>query len=277
MTAQVVQNYYDINVLSRSSLCDLKVSPYYFWSKHIAKETTYDTNCMKIGRAFHCAVLEPKKFNDFFMVMPKINRRTKIGKGVYQEFIGQSFGKDILTNEQNELIDKLTFRLENYAPAKKLIQSCEEREKEFYYIYKGFDFKSKLDALSVGHGIVIDVKTIADSKNNKQTSHDAIKFNYAEQVFLYSYAFEQAYKKRPKFIFINVSKKAPFEVSIYDASGFYDYGKMSINNLLKKYEECISKWGNDPIIPWHDDSINELQLPAWAEDELCEYKNGGQL
>ena len=266
-------NYYEIDRLSRSSLCEIKVSPYYFWSRHIGKKIQgQDTKCMKIGRAFHCAVLEPKKFNERYAVAYQINKRLRSGREEYAEFVKNNADKEIITFEEKELIDNLVSHVANYEPAKKLIETCEEKESEILYECMSYEFKSKLDALSSKHELILDLKTIGDVKNSKQVAQDAIKYNYAEQVFLYSYAFEQKFNKRPRFIFINVSKKLPYEISIYDATDFYDYGELSIKKLLTLYQECVDKWGNDPKVPWQDQNIQTLKLPTWAENELNEFK-----
>lgn len=272
MQLAVKQDYYDVDRLSRSSLCDLKVSNYYFWCKHIAKTVDFDSSAMRFGRTFHCALLEPKEFKKLFAVAPNVDRRTKLGKEEYQLFIDNVGNKEIIDNKDNDLINDLIMQIGMYTPAKKLINVCEFKEKEFYYDYQGYSFKSKLDCVSVANNIVVDVKTVNNSKNSTQTANDVLKYDYAEQVFLYSYAFEQQYGKRPIFLFINVSKSAPYEISIYDSSCFYEYGKMIIDRLLDQYNLCVKKWGIDPSTPWRDDSINELQLPKWAENELLDYQ-----
>lgn len=263
-------NYYDIDRLSRSTLCDLKISPYYFWSHNIAKTIEIDSPAMSFGRAFHCAVLEPDEFENRYTFSPKINKRTKEGKIEYAEFEEKNKGKDILCTKDQELLEKMAMELGKYQPAIDLLTACEKREYEYYFTYLDHQMKAKIDAVSVNKNIIIDLKTVCDSKRENNFISELFKYNYAEQVFLYSHAFELEYGTRPTFIIISISKKEPFEIKISDASSFYDYGKNSIDKLIEKYEECVSKWGLDINIPWRDDSIIRLEPPTWCKNIIDE-------
>lgn len=258
-------NYFENSRLSRSKLCDLKVSPYYFWSLNIAKNTKIDMPAMKLGRAFHCAVLEPSEWNRLYSVAPKVDKRTKAGKEAYAEFLSSNKEKEIIEDKDYDLIEHLVFEIESYKPALQILHSCDLKEHEYYFNYRGHDLKAKIDGISTKYNILVDLKTVCNSKSECGFVSDLLKYSYAEQVFLYSTAHEIKTGIRPKFLILSISKKEPYEINISDASKFYDYGKYSIDTLIDKYDECIAKWGLDVNIPWRDEEITQLEPPKWCE------------
>ena len=258
-------NYFINPRLSRSKLCDLKVSPYYFWAKNIAKTVGIDSDAMRLGRAFHCAVLEPQEWGRLYSAAPKADKRTKAGKEAYADFLSFSRGKEVIEHKDYDLIKNLVFEIENYKPASQILRSCALKEHEYYFEYSGHQMKAKIDAISTEHNIVVDLKTVCNSKSERGFISDLLKYNYAEQVFLYSVAHWLKTGYKPTFIIISISKKAPYEINISDASKFYDYGKHSIDELIIKYDECVEKWGLDINTPWRNDDITQLEPPEWCE------------
>ena len=263
-------DYYKNPRISRSSICDLKISPYHYWCKNIGKTLQEDTECMKIGRAFHSYLLEEKDFDNQFIVEPSFDKRTVKGKEQYAQFTAKHSNKEVLTPKAYALIDQLKQAFKQHKPAVDMLKACTLKEHAYYFDYKGLEFKSKVDAISTNTHVIVDVKTIAYAMQEKQFIHHLMQYNYAEQVFLYSYAYEQEMGVRPTFLIISIAKKEPYEVTIYNASAFYDYGKMSIDQLIDIYVQCKDKWGISKNIPWIDDGITHLDLPAWAMHQVLE-------
>jgi len=250
-------NYYDNPRMSRSKLCDLKISPYYYWSKHINKGFEEDSACMKLGRAFHCKVLEPHNFNRLYAIAPELNKRTLEGKKQYEGFEADNKNKEILSHSEGVLIHQLLNALDSNQQVKRLLDNCKHKEKELYFDYQDIDFKAKLDAIAKGQ-IIIDLKTISCSMSAERMKQTLYKYNYAEQVFLYSYAMEQLFNVKPMFYIISIAKKPPYEVCMYDVSSFYSYGEESVHHLVSQYKQCVKRWGEDPSFPWMDHNIIKL-------------------
>lgn len=265
-------DYYSRSEMSRSVLCDLdKMTLYKFYCKHISKTltTSTDTPALYFGRAFHTAVLEPHKFNDEFAVAPKLDKRTKAGKEAFAEFEANSIGKDIISSDDNEMLNNMLFALGNH-PASQIIKSCELKEAEFYFELDDVDFRAKLDCVNTQKHIIFDVKTTKEAfKNMKQFSQEMINHHNAEQVYIYSQAYQQKYGERPKFYFICIEKAEPFEIQIIDASALYEYGYKKTHELISKYKSLKEKYGDSV---WLDKSIQFAELPNWANN----YINGDE-
>ena len=67
--------------ISRSALLEFKKSPYHYWYKY--KNPDYipesPTPAQILGHALHTAILEPEKVEEQFVVLPKVDKRTKAG------------------------------------------------------------------------------------------------------------------------------------------------------------------------------------------------------
>lgn len=88
--------------ISKSRLAKMAVCPEYFkWCEENPEEPT---EALTVGSAFHKIVLEPHDFDSEFVVSPLFDRRTKQGKADYEEFVAQSNGRQIITQEQYEMI-----------------------------------------------------------------------------------------------------------------------------------------------------------------------------
>jgi hypothetical protein len=59
---------------------------------------------MALGRAFHCALLEPERFAATHVVAEKFDRRTKEGKAKAEAWEAENQGKIPLTPEQAEAV-----------------------------------------------------------------------------------------------------------------------------------------------------------------------------
>ena len=60
------------------------------------------TPFMEFGTLVHCLILEPHKFPDEYIVMPKVDLRTKDGKAVKAEYEENAQGKNIITEADYE-------------------------------------------------------------------------------------------------------------------------------------------------------------------------------
>lgn len=255
-------DYYNHESMSRSKLVDLeKMTPYSWYLKHIAKSLKQGgTKALDFGSAFHCAVLEPHLYNDLYCYNP-YDMRTKQGK----EFAEENSNKTILSKADNELLNNMLFSLSNH-PASRIIKDCDLKESEFYFELEGIDFKAKLDAINTKKNIIFDVKTCRDIFiNGKQFAQEMINYGNAHQVFIYSEAYRQKYGVNPKFYFICIEKKDPYEVQLCEASCLYEYGYKKTLELINKYKQLKEKYGNEA---WIDNEILVAELPYYAEKYL---------
>tara|TARA_R110002096_G_scaffold50015_5_gene131757 strand:+ start:10172 stop:11008 length:837 start_codon:yes stop_codon:yes gene_type:complete len=264
-------DYYSHPAMSRSKLVDLdNMTPYKFWCKYIDKSIIQEsTQAFDFGKAFHSKILEPELFDNEFSFMPKIDRRTKVGKEEYQDFIDNNSNKTVLDNKDFITLDSMeaSINSDKFIDAKQMIQSSTSNEEEFYFELQGLEFRAKLDSINTKDHIIIDIKTCRDAFiDGLQFGKEMIKYHNAEQVYIYIEAYKYKYNAYPNFYFITFEKSSPFEIQIFDASVLYEYGKYKVTKLIDKYKNLLEIFGNNP---WIDNSIQYAELPVWAEHQ-CE-------
>ena len=88
------------NYISHSALKAFAKSPNHYL-QYVAGEAPR-TDAMIAGSALHCFVLEPHEFDARYIVAPKVDRRTKEGKEIFEAFSQQAAGRDVLTQADFE-------------------------------------------------------------------------------------------------------------------------------------------------------------------------------
>ena len=76
-----------------------------------------DTPALLFGRAFHTAVLEPEIFFKEYVRMPKFGRK-KADLEAKEKFLQENAGKNILKEEEIELIDILRVKIGAHPPTR---------------------------------------------------------------------------------------------------------------------------------------------------------------
>ena len=97
------QEYRSAPGVNKSTLWNLRKSPAHY--KFYLDNPPEDTTAMRIGRAVHAAILTPTAYKRDFVTLPAgIDRRTKAGKEEYAAFIEASAGKEILTEDCQQIL-----------------------------------------------------------------------------------------------------------------------------------------------------------------------------
>ena len=244
-------NDYDaINAVNKSTLWWLRKSPaHYQWA---LKAETPDTPALRLGRAVHAAILEPKKYESDYVAFAG-DRRTKAGKEEYQMLMDS--GKEIITGE-----DALTVLNMVSALPYRVYEMIGHADREKVLLWtdpeSGVACKGRLDA--VRNGLVIDYKTTADA-STEAFSREAMRYGYDLQAAMYLTAAELNGYEKCDFVFVAQEKSAPYAVNIIRASEvFIDRGQWIMRDLLQKWKEC-----NDAG-DWPGYGENELIIPEWA-------------
>ena len=251
--------------VSSSELKKIMKSPFHYkhW-KDNPEET--DTPSLLFGRAAHKYVLETYDFYNEFAVAPNFDRRTKEGKAAWLLFCDQSEGKDIITQEQFEQIDKM--RTVAYATpfVSKLLSG--EKELSFWGVddETGVPIKCRPDCITEWNGkhILIDFKTCADAENTK-FCRDSIKFGYDLQLAMYREILKQNTGLDYMVVIIAQEKTPPYATNVFQLSENYlDNGKELYQEMLKIYKEC-TETGN-----WYGYMKNGISVLGEPDDEDME-------
>lgn len=264
-----MSNYFDNPALSQSKLKEFKKSPKHYWSKYVDPERKEEepTEEMKFGKALHCSILEPDLFKNNYMVIPKIDKRTKDGKAEYASYMQLSMGKEIISDENLkdiELMNNVLFSKDS----SKLLKCGGLVEHELYWRDNEFDIdcKAKLDVFIqpnnvFKNGVIVDIKTTQDATPDVFT-RSIDKYGYYNQAAFYCNAVKQIYNTvdLPMFIIIAMEKTSPYEINFFELDNkSIKFGIRENKQLMSKYKECLTT-GN---YHGYEDKINSISLPAY--------------
>ena len=227
--------------------------------KHeIENESNDETTALIIGRALHCIMLEGNKaFYDAFIISPKFDKRTKVGKEAFAEFEQLAGNKTILNESDAGLIFNLEFALKSNETVVDLL-STGEGEKELYGTLNGVNCKAKLDWYR--NGIIVDLKT-TENASARGFGNSCAKYHYDMQAAFYSDLARECGLDVQHFIFIVVEKTAPYLTSVFVVpEHVIENGRRKYQHALKIWQECheSNEWSG------YEKGIQELSIPEWG-------------
>ena len=242
--------------ISQSALKHFEKSPAHYKASLTIEDK--DTKDKRIGRAVHCAVLEPNEFNNRYAVYPeKLDKRTKEGKALFAEFEESAIGKEILSLEEYETAINCAKSVTDHETVKSLM-SKGHPEVSIFTELEGVPVKCRLDWYR--ENIILDLKT-TDDASPQGFLRSIFKYGYHIQAAWYMDCCSQAGLPVTNFILVAVEKTAPYAVGIYELDDLsIERGIELYRCYLSQYKECTES--ND----WtsYSREIVTLKLPSYA-------------
>jgi hypothetical protein len=199
-------------------------------------ENPLETDSLKTGSAFHCWILEQQKFNDRYTFIPKVNRRTKAGKEIYEEFVNNNVGKVFIHDKYLDIFEQLQVIINNHANVKNILNSAITFESTHTWKDIKTNVLCKAKADIVGEDFIADIKT---------TSRTGDCESFLEYMYTYKLhqqaAFYLSGLQKKHFYFIMCELNEPFNVSIYKLS------QKTINKGLKIIDNCLNIYKNEVL------------------------------
>jgi len=213
----------------------LKSPKYYYWNKYLKTEKDEGRH-FAIGSAIHELILEPQLFLSNYIVMPKVDRRTKDGKLQYEQFMIESEGKTMLDTEEMIMITEMVKNATDNKTFMALLENS-HRELSAYLVDEktGLKLKVRPDVLPQTKSTIIDIKSCLDSSPKK----------FKGDVYSYGYSLSAAYYcdllKRENYVFAAIEKSQPYQTSLYALSDeMMEYGRQQYRLGLD-----LLKWSYD--------------------------------
>jgi exodeoxyribonuclease VIII len=213
----------------------LKSPKYYYWNKYLKTEKDEGRH-FAIGSAIHELILEPQLFLSNYIVMPKVDRRTKDGKLQYEQFMIEAQGKTMLDTEEMIMITEMVKNATDNKTFMALLENS-HRELSAYLVDEktGLKLKVRPDILPQTKSTIIDIKSCLDSSPKK----------FKGDVYSYGYSLSAAYYcdllKRENYVFAAIEKSQPYQTSLYALSDeMMEYGRQQYRLGLD-----LLKWSYD--------------------------------
>jgi len=213
--------------LSYSSIKEFAKSPKHFINyRNKPKEIT---PALTYGQALHCMLLEPQEFNNTFIVSPKFDLRTTIGKEGYAKFQEQAEGKTILDEKLHNELFSLTEYIKSSPEWEVLMEGAKTEVEERIEIF-GLPFVTIKDIVKANG--VIDVKSV-QSGQIETLNKDFFNYQYHIQSAIYT-------QQGESFSFYVIEKGEPYYNGlIHVADDFIKYGKKELERLCSAFNYCL--------------------------------------
>jgi len=237
------ENYHASTGISCSGLKLIKKSPLHYWHHYLNpnKPVEKDNKNLIIGSALHTLVLEPKLFNDRFITVPKIDKRTLKGKEEWKIYENAKGRRSILLEEDFEKIYNMASSIQKAPTIDKLIKGA-QYEKSLYWRDEETKALTKARPDILHSSLVCDIKTTEDASYHA-FQHSILKYGYYMQCAIIQDGCKAILDKTiTDFLFIVVEKEPPFATAIYIlGEESIEKGREEYKSLLKIYSECTSK------------------------------------
>lgn len=236
-----------MDILSYTSLKAFAKSPNHYL--HYKTKKFQPTPAMVIGSIADCLILTPEEFDNRYSVAPKVDRRTKAGKEVWEQFTQVANGEHISQDQFDEAQEIANSVLSN----KMAMEILEGRKQvELEGSIHGVKFRGYADAVGVGR--VVDLKTSQDA------SPDAFKRQAWNLMYHLQAAIYMKLTNAQEFYWVVVENSAPYNVSVYAASkDLILQGEELLQDLCERFKW----WDGSP--QGYSENIELLTLPNWVK------------
>jgi hypothetical protein len=269
MHEEVQEGVYHSRVLgmaSKSGLDQFRRSPAHYraW---VDGRRYRETDALRLGKAIHCAVLEPERFACDYVIAPDFGdcrkRENKIARDAWNK---EHRDATVLRNAEG----LATLGIIRSMVAHPLVSSLFEGGAPEVTVRwddaaTGIACKSRLDLYRQDLATVVDVKSTADASPDA-FRRDMWSYGYHRQDAFYRSGLRALGAPIQHFVFVCVEKSAPHAVALYsiDADAL-ERGELENARLLTGLAAAVARddW------PGYPETIQTLQLPRWAQEKVA--------
>lgn len=229
--------------------------------KYAKEHPSEQTPALLEGKAAHKLILEPETFTEEFIIAPKCDRRTSEGKKIYEQFLEECDGKEVITEEIMEKITAMAEAIKQNKDALLFLKG--EHEKSFFWTDADTGEKCKVrpDVLAEVEGkkYIVDYKTTTSCADG-EFERSVRKYGYKFQSGMYREGVFQCTFDEYGFAFVAQEKTAPYASRVYICSEeFIAEGHDQFRQTLDQYHYCKENddwYGyNDCMLMGEEDGI----------------------
>lgn len=252
--------------IGHSSLVKIMRSPAHY--REYVENPVVPTSNMVLGSAFHSYLLEEEIFRNNFAVLPKFDRRTKVGKESAATWEAENANKTGLTTEQMQVISSMASSVEQHLGAASLLAHGLAEMSGFWVDSEtGIDCKFRPDFIALDRSTdsitaIVDLKSCTDA-SLEGFSRSIVNYGYDVQASYYQDGLNAITGQRIPFYFIAVEKEPPYAVAVYKSSdNMIEVGRTKYKAALQLLKWCQDQSSWPAYQP--GGMIEEIDLPRWA-------------
>lgn len=249
--------YHAVRAISASGLKVFERSPAHY--QHWLSNPPEQTPAMRIGTLTHMAVFEPNRFRAETAVAPIVDRRTKEGKSIWEQFQAEHAGKQIVTSDEAAQLQAMRTAVRAHPAAGKLLENGNPEVSLFAKDDEiGADVKARFDWLTETG--IVDLKTTEDA-GPIGFARSIVNFRYHTQAAHYRKVARLCDLGELTFTFIAVEKEAPHCVAVYQLDGAdLLLAEQHLRQAMRRFQACadFNAW------PAYSRAVETISLPKWA-------------
>lgn len=251
--------YHADRAVSKSALDQFEKSPAHY--QHWLTNPPEQTPAMRLGTLAHMAVFETARFRASTAIAPIVDRRTKEGKSIWEQFQRENEGREIITSDEMQQLESMRASVLSHAAGGELLGDGKAEVSVFVNDPEtNLDLKARVDLLR--KDAIVDLKT----------TEDASPRGFAKSIANFRYHIQAAHYRRIlrihglpdlPFYFVAVEKSAPFAVAVYqlDPADLL-LAEQYLLDSLRRLSAChvFNAW------PAYSRSIETISLPKWVNN-----------
>lgn len=243
--------------ISSTNLKHLLRSPAHYLEAK--KDSGGSTPALVYGQALHTACLEPELFDQQFVLQPEYDgpKSKNPWKKEWDIFKKENADRTIIPDGAD--IKGIQDALKAHGFAQNIIDQC-EHEIAAYVVDGEHKYKAKCDILDTKNGIIWDLKTTEDARENPFV-RSVMKYKYHLSAAYYLQIFTAASGITfDKFGWIAVEKKAPYGIGVYMADEeMLTRGNQEVQKATEIYHNAVetNHW------PVYKESVEYISLPHY--------------
>jgi hypothetical protein len=253
-------DFLKIRPLSYSSLKEFAKSPKHYLH-YVTQPRDEASPDMFMGSVVDCLLWTPDDFEKNYMILPKLDLRTKDGKEKYAEIMKTSANKKLVKPEDYEIAKRMKQELNDNENVMAVLNQITQPQKKLIYTDEqtGLPMIGYLDGS--GDKVIAELKTTKCAEPTA-FAKDAMNYDYPLQCGFYTLA-----EPKKQFYYILIEKEEPFGISVLKPSAEYiAYGQKKLRGLLNEFEYCMK---NDLFMKTYDyrytNGHDYLELPGWVK------------
>lgn len=254
----------ELGVVSASALAKFAKSPatYAHWVNADDDADEEPSDALALGKAFHCAALEPERYAQQYVVAPSFGdcrkRENKLARDAWRKV---NKGRTPIDLETARQIDRMVLALREQPVAGTLL---EEGDAEVTIRWRdaetGLECKARADFYREELAAIADLKTTEDA-TAWGFRRSVANYLYHRQASFYLEGFAAVGAPADSFVFLAVEKTAPHLVGLYSLNDkALAKAYLKTRQLMRQLADCLGadSW---PGLP---DGIQTIDLPPWA-------------
>lgn len=206
-----------------------------------------DTASLAFGRAIHLAILEPQKWDQEVMEIPKTDGRTTAGKQAWANFQRKAAGRITLEPAEMTKVREIAHAILSHQSARELFKNKGVNEMTMVWIDRATRVKCKgrVDRWTTFERTpcLMDLKTCRDVKE-RAFQKSMVDYGYGLQAAFYLMGAETLQPipsgaPQRVFMWLTVESDGPFDIGVFQAdTKIIEHGFLQMRALLRTYKQC---------------------------------------